>query len=163
MMKTQEYQRSRIGLILIIAFLIALLGFWVPAQAKALDLLDLTTPQVASETKISPEVQEALDTAAGGDMITVIVTMRSQADLSKIGGKNRQTRNEQVIRALQNQANATQQHLRGAQRHEMVRHRQEGLGVLGREDAAVRHRQREDQDAQQVGAQHDEPELRGDA
>lgn len=61
---------------------------------------------------LAPEIQAALDLLQEGEMLTVIVKLRSQADLSHIVDRDRQVRISQVIKTLQNQANATQNHLR---------------------------------------------------
>jgi serine protease AprX len=57
---------------------------------------------------LDPAVQTALGNLNSGEMLTVIVTLRGQADLSRINGSNRAARQQGVIRALQATANATQ-------------------------------------------------------
>lgn len=68
--------------------------------------------EVVRESKVDPSVQAALASMGDEQMITVIVTLRSQADLSNIQASGRQERLYQVINTLQNKANATQLHLR---------------------------------------------------
>ncbi len=61
-----------------------------------------------AEGKIRPEVQQMMATAAEGGMVSVIVTLKAQANLSNVIERNRSQRLRIVILALQNQANATQ-------------------------------------------------------
>jgi subtilisin family serine protease len=63
-------------------------------------------------SKLDPAVQAALVSMDDEQMITVIVTMRSQANLASIQATSRQERISQVINTLQNKANATQLHIR---------------------------------------------------
>ena len=58
--------------------------------------------------KVGPQLQANLDSLQPGEMLTVIVTLTQQADLSRIGGPNPAARQRGVIRALQATANATQ-------------------------------------------------------
>lgn len=81
-------------------------------HAKGLELLASLTPGASPESIMEPKVREALALMDEGDMITVIVTMRSQADFSSVQAGNRQERISRVIRILQNEANATQLHIR---------------------------------------------------
>jgi subtilisin family serine protease len=61
-----------------------------------------------SELKMAPAVEAAIASLQPGEMITVIVTLRDQADLSQIVGAGRAARQQGVIRALQAKAAATQ-------------------------------------------------------
>lgn len=61
--------------------------------------------------KIDPQVQAAVNRAQPGEMLTTIVTMREQADLSQIPGVSRATRQKGVIRALQAKADASQKQI----------------------------------------------------
>ena len=63
-------------------------------------------------TWVDPEVETALGALAEGEMLTVIVTMRDQADPGPIGAGDRARRREQVIRALRAHASASQRGLR---------------------------------------------------
>jgi subtilisin family serine protease len=60
------------------------------------------------EPKIPPDLGAAVASLQPGEMITVIVTLRDQADLSQIPGTTRAARQQGVIRALQAKAEATQ-------------------------------------------------------
>ena len=62
-------------------------------------------------TKLAPGVQTALDSLPPGDMLTVIVYLQPQTDLSAITAPNRDARVVQVVKALQAQAEASQQSL----------------------------------------------------
>ena len=84
----------------------------VNAQRAELD------PQVASQrapagSKIAPQIEAALTLLQDGEMITVIVTLTEQADLSRIPGASRAARQQGVIRALQALANASQKQIKG--------------------------------------------------
>ncbi|MCB0167507.1 MAG: S8 family serine peptidase [Anaerolineae bacterium] len=65
----------------------------------------------AKINKIAPEVQQAVSLLQADEMTTVIVTLKAQANVSAITGQNRQDRNEHVIIALQNMADATQKRI----------------------------------------------------
>ena len=62
---------------------------------------------------VDPQVQAAMNELQPGEMLTVIVTLKDQADLSRIPGASRAARQQGVIRALQAKANATQGRLTG--------------------------------------------------
>ena len=63
----------------------------------------------AGPVKIGQEVKTSLDQLNSGEMLTVIITMRQQADLSRLDNDlDRVARMEGVIRALQATAHATQ-------------------------------------------------------
>lgn len=62
----------------------------------------------AAPNKIEASLGASLTALQPGDMTTVIVTLRQQADLSRVGGAGRAARLRNVIRALQATANATQ-------------------------------------------------------
>jgi subtilisin family serine protease len=68
------------------------------------------TPSPAGD-KIAPELQAQMAVSAPGEMVTAIVTMRDQADLSSIPGADRAARQQGVIRALQAQAAASQRQI----------------------------------------------------
>ena len=57
-------------------------------------------------------MRSTLNNASQDDMLTVIVTLRQQADLSRVNGADRAARQHGVIRALQAVANANQIRLR---------------------------------------------------
>jgi subtilisin family serine protease len=58
--------------------------------------------------KIAPALQESLKMLAANDKLTVIVTLRQQADLKHVGGNNKKEKQKAVIRALKDTANLTQ-------------------------------------------------------
>ena len=63
--------------------------------------------------KIDPQLQAEMATLAPGQMTTAIVTMRDQADLSRIPGADRAARQQGIIRALQAHADASQKQIQG--------------------------------------------------
>ncbi len=74
-----------------------------------------TTNAAASNSvaMIDPQVQAAINDLQPGEMLTVIITLKNQADLSQIPGASHAARQQGVINALQAIANATQGRLRG--------------------------------------------------
>jgi serine protease AprX len=62
---------------------------------------------------IDPQVQNALVSMQPGDMLTVIVTLREQADLTRVKGVDFAARQQGVIQALQATANSSQGRLVG--------------------------------------------------
>jgi subtilisin family serine protease len=62
--------------------------------------------------KIAPELQATLDNLGSRDVMTAIVTMRDQADLTQMPGAARAARQQGVIRALQAHAEASQAQIR---------------------------------------------------
>ena len=58
--------------------------------------------------KMDPAVQSLTGNLQPGEVLTVIVTLRQQADLSRVHGADRAARLQGVVRALQATANATQ-------------------------------------------------------
>jgi len=79
-------------------------------QANSLPaMMVLTAPQ----NKINSSVQERVNSLQTGEYLTVIVTLRQQADLTRIVGNNRSTRQQGTIRALQAVANASQNSVKG--------------------------------------------------
>ena len=63
--------------------------------------------------KIAPQLQAEMAILSPGQMTTAIVTMRDQADLSRIPGADRAARQQGIIRALQAHANASQKQIQG--------------------------------------------------
>lgn len=75
----------------------------------------------AGPAQVDPAVQASLDSLQPGEMITVIVTLRQQANLALVSGLDRAARQQGVIRALQATAAASQgplQSLLNARRNE---------------------------------------------
>ena len=62
----------------------------------------------ASPVRVDARLASSLHQLQPGNMITVIVTLRQQADLSRVRGSNRAARLKGVIQALQGTSNATQ-------------------------------------------------------
>ncbi len=110
----KKYGNLKIRSLLILAafLLLVLAALSNPVQAMALDMLASVTPQAAVEAKVDPAVGSRLAALPAGEMSTVIVTLKNQADLTHIRANDRGARLSQVIKTLQNQANATQLHLR---------------------------------------------------
>jgi serine protease AprX len=96
------------SIFIIFALVIAVFVQSQSAQAGA------TTWKVlpAKTDKIDPRLQATLDHLPATDMVTVIVTLRQQADLSHINASDRTTRQHDVLSALQTTANATQGRVR---------------------------------------------------
>jgi len=94
-------------LILLLTF--SLLGAYQSAQATGAVWRSLSP----KANKVDGSLQVTLDNTAPGDMLTVIVTLNKQADLSRINGANRAARLQGVIQALQSTASSTQGHLTG--------------------------------------------------
>lgn len=91
--------------VLIALLLLVPSQFSAPVQAKG------TALESAAESKLDPEVVRLLAGAGDGEMISVIVSLQSQADLSHIAANSRGQQLTKVINALQNMANATQNHI----------------------------------------------------
>jgi len=96
-------------LFLILALTISLLGAYQSARAGGA-VWRVLSPKA---DKIDSSLQVALEDSAPSDMLTVIVTLNTQADLSRVNGANRAARLQGVIQALQATANATQGRLTG--------------------------------------------------
>lgn len=66
----------------------------------------------APQQKVDAALTAKLNSLQSGEMVTMIVTLRQQADLSRVGGINRAARQQAAIRALQATANATQNRIK---------------------------------------------------
>ena len=98
-----------IPIFLIFIFAVSLLGTHQAAQAGS-----ATWHVLAPKSdKIDNSLQASLDQLSPSDMLTVIVTLDKQADLSRVKGANKAARQQGVIQALQATANATQGRLTG--------------------------------------------------
>lgn len=93
-----------IPIVIIILFVVSILKPLQSAQASAYKLKTLP----ARADKLDAPAKAKLSQLQSGDMLTVIVTLREQADLSRVNGADRAARQQGVIRALQATANATQ-------------------------------------------------------
>ncbi len=96
----KQFLLQKFNLFLAFMVFLSLIGSNVPAQAL-------------NASVISPQVQQAMDSSEQGDMLTVIVTLDEQADLSRIKGADRAARLQGVIQALQATSNETQGRLTG--------------------------------------------------
>lgn len=65
----------------------------------------------AAMGKIAPDLQQAIMSRPSDQMVTAIVTMKDQADLTAISSTDARVRQEQTIRVLQSQAAASQSSL----------------------------------------------------
>ena len=79
------------------------------AQANTLPAMKIMD---ARQNKIDAALQNHLSQLQAGDTLTVIVTLRQQADLSRVVSSIRADRQQGVIRALQATADATQNRLK---------------------------------------------------
>ncbi|MEJ2512868.1 MAG: S8 family serine peptidase, partial [Anaerolineales bacterium] len=94
---------------LIFVLTFSLLGAYQSAQAS----VDVWQQLAPKAQKVDSSLQAILDNSAPGDMLTVIVTLDKQADLSQVNGADRAARLQGVIQALQATANGTQGRLTG--------------------------------------------------
>ncbi|MFT3894363.1 MAG: S8 family serine peptidase [Anaerolineales bacterium] len=92
----------------IVCLLASLWGEWQPVQASTAVWYMLP----AHSEKIAPEVQRSLNNLQAADQITVIVTLRQRADLSRLTGRTRLDRRIALLRALRLTANGTQGNIR---------------------------------------------------
>lgn len=99
-----RFVKTIIRMTLVVSFLSTIIWFNVSAEAKPAEIRQLT-PQA---DKIAPALQATLDALGPRDMVTVVVTLRDQADLSQIPGSSRAARLTGVVRALQARADASQ-------------------------------------------------------
>ena len=93
-------------LLLIISIIAIVMGSWQSAQAGNILPEIRELPNV--ENKMAASLRAQVHTLQAGDMLTVIVTLRKQADLSVVSGTDRVKRQKNVISALQATANTTQ-------------------------------------------------------
>jgi serine protease AprX len=88
--------------VILVLLLLSLLGSRSTAKASSLPVMkDLPATQNKIDQRLSQSVQSS-------GMITFIVTMHQQADLTRVGGATRAARQKGVIRALQATSAATQ-------------------------------------------------------
>jgi subtilisin family serine protease len=103
--KEEANMKKTLSSLLAVLLLAILSGTWGVAQASpAADVRSAS----ARQSKIDAVLETKLSALQSGDMLTVIVTLRQQADLSRVGGKDRPARLQAVIRALKARAAATQ-------------------------------------------------------
>ena len=101
--------KKLIPIVMIFMIVTAALASWQPTQAGS------TPSQVINygPVEVDPGVQSSMAKLQPGEMMTVIVTLRTQADLSNVHSANRAKRLEGVVRSLQATANGTQNRLIG--------------------------------------------------
>ena len=88
------------------------LSLWFPFFRADVAAHAIRQAPSAAADKIAPQLRATLNALQTGEMISVIVTLGDQADLTKIGGADRAARLKGVVRALQAKADASQRALR---------------------------------------------------
>jgi len=101
---------TKIRFLLIFTLIFSLVSLNVPAQAMTSQ--GNTIFGTASQEKISPQVQQVIQSSDDGEMYSVIVALHAQANLSNVLDRNRSARINQVVTMLQNIAEATQNRIR---------------------------------------------------
>ena len=96
--------KKNIPIFLIIILVTSFFGSWRAAQAST----HIWRVLPAAQNKIDPSLAARMNSLAPSGELTVIVTLRQQADLSQIKDIDRPDQQQAVIRALQDTANATQ-------------------------------------------------------
>ena len=96
--------KKNIPIFLVIVLVTSFFGSWRAAQAST----HIWRVLPAMQNKIDPALSARMNSLAPTSELTVIVTLRQQADLSQIKSFDRVTRQREVIRALKDTANATQ-------------------------------------------------------
>lgn len=76
-----------------------------------LSSVGLIVSGVVNAATVSPEVDYLIKLSKPSDKISVIVTLKSKADLNTIQNKNKSIRREKILTALKNKANTSQQSL----------------------------------------------------
>jgi serine protease AprX len=92
------------GFLLIFVIFVSALGNRQSVQASN----DTNYAVITTPIEFDPTVRTSLSGLQPDEMLTVIVTLRQQADLSRVQGADRAARLQGVIRALQATASATQ-------------------------------------------------------
>jgi serine protease AprX len=98
-----------IGILLIFILFVSALGNQQSVRASN----DYIYTVASGPTKFDQNVRTSLSSLQPNELLTIIVTLRQQADLSTVQGADRAARLQGVIRALQATANATQGPLTG--------------------------------------------------
>jgi serine protease AprX len=92
------------GVLFIFIFIISAMGKLQSVRASNDPIYTIN----AGATKLDQTVRNSMSSMQSTEVLTVIVTLRQQADLSKVRGASHAARLQGVIRALQATANATQ-------------------------------------------------------
>lgn len=109
--------RHAIILAIVLSFLFSIIGVDRAVQAQplagevrpgALTDSGAGDTQANGAGKIAPQVRSEMGALQAGEMASVIVTLKPQANVAAITENNRRARIERVINALQNMTNATQ-------------------------------------------------------
>jgi subtilisin family serine protease len=103
----------RVAIILTLTFALVSLGRIPPVQAEFVQEWTTRDNNPGKGAEIDPVLETILAAAQPEDQITVIVKLKSQADLSRIGGPNRDAHLRGVVRALQAHAEAAQRDIKG--------------------------------------------------
>jgi subtilisin family serine protease len=116
-MAVEVFMKKIIFPVLFILLGLAFVSPWQPAQAGGQSSLSLapaynSLPARDVSQKISPVLAKGLNKLQGMQMTTVIVTLRQQADLLRVGGRDFAAHDQAVLRSLKNAASATQPCLR---------------------------------------------------
>lgn len=106
--------KTLIRVAIIFSFLPALVSQGDVSSAQVEYMQEQAAWQIYSEkeTKIDPELETILAAARPEEMIPVIVKLNSQANLSRVGGPDRDTRLKGVVRALQAHAETAQRNIK---------------------------------------------------
>ena len=116
--------RKFIPFVLVIFLITAFFAGWQPVQANAADWITLD----ARANKLDPALQTSLKKLQATDLVTVVVTLRQRADMTRVTGASRHERQRGAILALQATANSTQGRLKTL----LNTRRQQGLVILFR-------------------------------
>jgi tRNA (Thr-GGU) A37 N-methylase len=108
-----KMKRKFIFLFIVLPLLFMISYFGEPVQARLqAAAVQNVVPSQDAQRKIAPEVRQALDSLEEGEMMTIIVTLVDQADLSQVPGAGRAARQQGVIRALQAKSYTSQRDIR---------------------------------------------------
>jgi subtilisin family serine protease len=99
--------KKNVNLLMFAILLVSLLGMHHQAQASAPNMPAVRTLNYVAN-KIDPALEPRLASLQQGDMLTVIVTLRQQADVSRAVGADKKARRQALIRILQLLADARQ-------------------------------------------------------
>ena len=94
-----------VSVVLAVVVLVSLIGTWGAVQATPAYAVRLLG---ARANKIDADVRDQVAALGSGGMITVIVTLRQQADLSRLTAKDHAERQRRTVEALQYAATAHQ-------------------------------------------------------
>jgi subtilisin family serine protease len=80
-------------------------------KSFALTTIGMIVTGIVSAATISPEVSSLIKSLKASDKIPVIVTLKAKADLESIQEQNKSKRRTKILKALKNNANASQKAL----------------------------------------------------